>query len=360
MSRTKPGAQPPAADRSEQPQSLIGSYLVSLIYPDHPDRARASAAFREHFPFGAADQEYVGEIVFNEIARDLFGDYSSGDEEVDEFAAAVVRSMGPDSGLRAADMAEAIRAALRWEPADLDVDAIDLMRIHCGFTKAAADELHFTRRQVIRRFTDAEVDAEDEGVWLLPWDGKAGQLSFPVPEEDEGGSGPWDVADARASLNSPRTDLGSLLVDLPDGVEARLRVAESGEIHAVELQLLRTVLQLNAFAAGPGGIWDVRRGELAEHIRRRGGTAREVSGFGTELWTQELDASALDEERVKHARFMCRERPGWMLAGAFIWRGRPEFEVMAALWYVFRDVVVVRGDTEIADGTLLPLRMPPD
>jgi hypothetical protein len=349
----------PDASRAARPRSLIGAYLLAMIYPDHADPGRTVARFAARFPYGAADQEIVGDLVFTGLARELFASYPSVSVLIDEFAAGAVAALRAGPTVRAPDLAALIRGALTGEPPRPPVGAVDLMKLHLGFAIAAIRQLGLARPHVELLIADAERQAAERGVWLVPRDeddeGDAGDEGArpqqePVPAAD---SGPWDQAQL-AEPRAGRLDFGSLLLREVPGADVRL-LREGGQAVAVEVHLARTLLHLNAFAAGPGGHWDAVRRELTAQVVRRGGTARETAGIGVELWAQ----LAGEAQTIRHLRFVGKDGPGWLCRGVFLWRGSPAGDEFAILEGVVRELVVVRGAEKLAGRTRLPLTAPP-
>ena len=118
-------------------------------------------------------------------------------------------------------------------------------------------------------------------------------------------SGPYDigeVSDIESTEESPRIDLGSLILTAVSGSELRLQVAEeTGEIASAMLvietiveppasanqkpQAYSSALELGAYAAPrSGGLWAELRDEIAHNATEAGGTASLGEGpFGIEL-----------------------------------------------------------------------------
>jgi uncharacterized protein DUF3710 len=347
LRRTRPDTVPAA-----RPRTLIGAYLVAMIYSDHADPDRVLPRFAARFPYGAADQEIVGDLVFAGLARELFASYPSVSPLIDEFAAGALDALRAGPTVRAPDLAALIRGALAGQQPQLRVGAVDLMKLHLGFTIAAIRQLGLTRDRVELLIADAERQAAERGVWLVPSGDFAPEPTSEPRAEPDAEAGPWDLAQV-AQARCGRLDFGSLLLRAPRGTDVRL-LQDGGQAVAVEIHLARTVLHLNAFAAGPGGHWDAVRRELTAQVVRHSGTVREIAGLGIELWAQ----LAGEARSIRHLRFIGKDGPGWLCRGVFLWGGKPAADEFAILEGVVRDLVVVRGAERLAGRTRLPLTAP--
>jgi hypothetical protein len=156
-------------------------------------------------------------------------------------------------------------------------------------------------------------------------------------------------------------DLGGIRLPGRDGMELRLEVEEaSGRVTAATVQLGRSAVQLQAFAAPRSeGIWPEIRAEIASSVTRQGGTADEVPGpFGTELLAR--IPSRTPDGRTAHqpARFAGIDGPRWFLRAVFHGEAAYEPQAAAQLESFVREVVVVRGQDAMAPRELLALRLP--
>jgi hypothetical protein len=171
--------------------------------------------------------------------------------------------------------------------------------------------------------------------------------------------GPWDAAERPEADGF--VDLGALRIRGRDGMELRLEVEEAtGSVTAATIQLARSAVQLQAFAAPRSeGIWDEIRAEIAAGITKQGGTADEVPGvFGRELLARVPVRSADGRTGHQPARFAGIDGPRWFLRAVFHGAAVNEPEAAAELESVVRDVVVVRGAEAMAPRELLALRLP--
>jgi hypothetical protein len=190
----------------------------------------------------------------------------------------------------------------------------------------------------------------------------------PGPDQAAPARGPWDVSEAnhmftREGPAAGVVDLGSLLVQLREGLDLRLQVDEaSGAVLAALVVGEDGMLELRAFAAARNeDLWtDVRR-EIAADTAQRGGTATEREGaFGPELYCEvqvQLEDGSIG---VQPSRIIGWNGPRWFLRGALL--GRPAMEPDAAgPWEdVFAAVAVRRGDVARPPGEALPIQLPPE
>lgn len=166
--------------------------------------------------------------------------------------------------------------------------------------------------------------------------------------------GPWDGAEVEA--DDGRLDLGGLRIRGADGLQMQVQMDEqSGAVSLVTLNAADGAVQVQAFAAPrSNGIWRDVRAQLMASINASGGLVEEADGeFGVELRAKVPGAGG----QLQPARFVGVDGPRWFLRGLFLGSaatagGGP------ALESAFRDIVVVRGDSAMAPGEALPLRLP--
>ena len=185
-----------------------------------------------------------------------------------------------------------------------------------------------------------------------------GEVSAETPSPN----GPYDAADVDLDPADPgRVDLGGLVVAMRPDVELRLQVDEpSGVVVSALLVSEDSALELRPFAAPRReGIWaDVRR-EIAAEATRRGGTASEQAGtYGTELIVVLPVSGPYGRPGTQTSRVVGVDGPRWLLRGTFMGRAAVEPAPDGVLEQVFRDVVVVRGNTPMAPRDPVPLSMP--
>jgi hypothetical protein len=197
-------------------------------------------------------------------------------------------------------------------------------------------------------------------------------------------SGPYDVTEVdsiESTEESPKVDLGSLILTPVPGSELRLQVAEeTGEIVSAMLvietiveppasanqktQAYSSALELGAYAAPrSGGLWEELRDEISRSATEAGGTASLGEGpFGVELRRLIPVTTPDGEEGYQPSRMWVAEGPRWLLRGIVYGQAAIEEDadspVVADVLAAFRQVVVRRGDEAMAPGDLLPLTMP--
>ena len=204
--------------------------------------------------------------------------------------------------------------------------------------------MRLRRKQVDATAAGADADATDAG-------GSAGDAP----------RGPLDASELEP--DATYVDLGSLLVQPPDGLDLRLQVdEESGTVMTVLLVNEEGVLEMRAFASARGGdLWSEARREIAADTARRGGTATEQEGsFGPELFCQVPVTGPDGESLTQPSRVIGHTGPRWFLRATMA--GRPAFDpdYAAPFEAALRKVAVRRGNEAMAPGEALPLRMPPD
>jgi hypothetical protein len=207
--------------------------------------------------------------------------------------------------------------------------------------------------------SDALEDSEDiAGVDSLEEDdAEDGRVGLPpAPRPD----GPWD-SDEVEDASEGRVDLGGLLVPGVEGMELRVEVA-GDSIVAATLVLGSSAIQLQAFAAPKSeGIWGEVREEIASGITAQGGTVQEEEGpLGWGLWAQvpvALPDGARGEQVV---RFVGCDGPRWFLRGVISGQAAVQPEMAGVLEQVFRETVVVRGETPMAPRDPIVLKLPED
>jgi hypothetical protein len=197
-------------------------------------------------------------------------------------------------------------------------------------------------------------------------------------------SGPFDVTEVdsiESTEESPKVDLGSLILTPVPGSELRLQVAEeTGEIVSAMLvietiveppasanqktQAYSSALELGAYAAPrSGGLWAELRDEISRSATEAGGTASLGEGpFGVELRRLIPVTTPDGEEGYQPSRMWVAEGPRWLLRGIVYGQAAIEEDadspVVADVLAAFRQVIVRRGDEAMAPGDLLPLTMP--
>jgi hypothetical protein len=174
-------------------------------------------------------------------------------------------------------------------------------------------------------------------------------------------SGPFD--ESEISSRDGYVDLGALLITPSEGLQLRLEVEEATQrVVAVTLDLNGSSLQLQAFAAPKTEeLWDEIRGQIGQSVGAQGGQVEEIEGtFGTEL-VAKLPAGLPDgSQGYRVARFIGVDGPRWFLRGVLGGAAAMEREAAEPLEALFRQVVVIRGDSPMPPRDLLQLRLPKD
>ncbi|NJP65214.1 DUF3710 domain-containing protein [Streptomyces spiramenti] len=178
----------------------------------------------------------------------------------------------------------------------------------------------------------------------------------PAPRPD----GPWDISEL-SEPNKGRVDLGGLYVPGVQGMELRVEVA-GDSIVAATLVLKDSAIQLQAFAAPKReGIWGEVREEIGGGITQQGGVIDETEGpFGWELRAQ-VPVQLPDGKRgMQVVRFIGVDGPRWFLRGVISGQGAVQPQAAGLLEQIFKDTVVVRGDTPMAPRDPIVLKLPED
>ncbi|MEH6378737.1 DUF3710 domain-containing protein [Streptomyces sp. KLMMK] len=178
----------------------------------------------------------------------------------------------------------------------------------------------------------------------------------PEPRPD----GPWDLSEVRDATEG-RVDLGGLFVPGVEGMELRVEVAGDA-IVAATVVLRDSAVQLQAFAAPKReGIWVEVREEIASGITQQGGVVDEVEGpLGWELRAQVPVALPDGTQGVQMVRFIGCDGPRWFLRGVISGQGAVQPQTAGLLEQIFRDTVVVRGESPMAPRDPIVLKLPED
>ncbi|WP_239452042.1 DUF3710 domain-containing protein [Frondihabitans sp. PAMC 28766] len=199
------------------------------------------------------------------------------------------------------------------------------------------------------------VEAEEAQVELIIDDKSA--------PENRAEEGPLDEAEANPVR--PYVDLGGVKIVPREGLHLRLEVEEgSKRVVAVGLDFAKSTLQVQPFAAPRStGLWHEIREQIADQIRKQGGTTTEVDGpFGPEI-TAEIPVAVGSEGAVagqttRLARFVGVDGPRWFLRGVIAGDATIDPETAEKIEELFRSVVVVRGNDPMPPRDLIPLHMP--
>lgn len=211
-----------------------------------------------------------------------------------------------------------------------------------------------------RRKPDADAVAATEHPGS-PEEAEVAEALGAAPPVESAPSGPIDAS--QLDPDATYIDLGSLLVQPPDGMDLRLQVdEESGTVMTVLLVTEEGVLEMRAFASARGGdLWADARKEIAADTTRRGGTATEQDGpFGTELVCQLPVTGPDGESLMQPSRVVGYTGPRWFLRATIAGRPAVDAEYAKPFEEALRSLAVRRGNEAMPPGEALPLRLPPE
>ena len=174
-------------------------------------------------------------------------------------------------------------------------------------------------------------------------------------------TGPFDVSEIDST--NGYVDLGALLIAPREGLQLRLEVEEATQrVVAVTMDLEGSSLQLQAFAAPRSeGLWDEIREQIGQSVGSQGGQVEEVPGaFGTELVAKLPAGTGDGAGGYRVARFIGVDGPRWFLRGVLGGEAAIDRDAAANLESLFRQIVVVRGESPMPPRDLLQLRLPKD
>ena len=227
--------------------------------------------------------------------------------------------------------------------------------------------------------------------WMSPREADQESVAEDVADEDLAAldeldwrtSGPYDIGeveDIESTEESPKIDLGSLILTAVPSSELRFRwPRRPGRLSAMLVietiveppasanqkpQAYSSALELGAYAAPrSGGLWAELRDEIARSATEAGGTASLGEGpFGVELRRLIPVTTPDGEEGYQPSRMWVAEGPRWLLRGIVYGQAAIEDDadspIVADVLSAFRQVIVRRGDEAMAPGDLLPLTMP--
>lgn len=181
------------------------------------------------------------------------------------------------------------------------------------------------------------------------------EKSFPA---NRVASGPFD--ESEVSSVKPYIDLGAIKLTPREGLNMRLEVEEgTGRVVAVALDFNGSTLQVQPFSASRShGMWHEIRAQIADQIGNQGGTVTEFTGvLGPELLCK-VPALADGQQVFQDARFIGVDGPRWFLRGVMAGPAVTDVEQGKAMIELFRDLVVVRGQSPMPPGELLPMHVP--
>jgi hypothetical protein len=168
-------------------------------------------------------------------------------------------------------------------------------------------------------------------------------------------TGPFDSSEVSAV--QPFIDLGAIKVTPRSGLQLRLDIEESTKrLVAATLEIDGSVLQVQVFAAPRSeGLWNEIRTQVAEQVKKQGGSAEHVVGvFGPELRASVPTADG----SLRDVRFVGVDGPKWFLRGVISGPAATSATRAVVIEDVFRTLVVNRGSEPLPPRELLTLRVP--
>jgi hypothetical protein len=170
--------------------------------------------------------------------------------------------------------------------------------------------------------------------------------------------GPFDESEVDFSQGN-RIDLGGLMLTVIDGLELQVQADQkSGRITQLTLKDGNSGMQIHPYASRKsGGMWEEVKTQIKLSVNESGGLVEEVQG----PWGIELNAQIMtngEKPVLQPARFVGIDGPRWFLRAVFLGEASRDTKAGARLMECLRSAVVVRGDTAMAPGTPIVLRLP--
>ncbi|MHA6509411.1 DUF3710 domain-containing protein [Tessaracoccus sp. MC1627] len=211
----------------------------------------------------------------------------------------------------------------------------------------------------IEQMTDVEAEQEDDELPL--GDSERWDAEFTRAE------GPFDISEVDLEADADevrRLDMGPLILTPFQDMTLQLQVnRETNQVQSLLVGDGRSALEVAVFA-GPAksSMTGEIRDEVIESTRQQGGRCQAVKGpFGTEL-RRALPVKDQNGNPAMHlSRTWLVPGPGWVLRGVLLGKAtfEPDDEEIALhLFEFFSNLVVRRGNTPAAPGSLLPMRVP--
>ena len=203
--------------------------------------------------------------------------------------------------------------------------------------------------------------AAEPGETLETADADSADSTGPEASTGREATGPFDVSEIDST--NGYVDLGALLIAPTEGLQLRLEIEEATQrVVAVTMDLEGSSLQLQAFAAPRSeGLWDEIREQIGQSVGSQGGQVEEVPGaFGTELVAKLPAGTGDGAAGYRVARFIGVDGPRWFLRGVLGGEAAVDRDAAANLEALFRQIVVVRGESPMPPRDLLQLRLPKD
>ncbi len=171
-------------------------------------------------------------------------------------------------------------------------------------------------------------------------------------------NGPYDESEMEFTAEN-RIDLGGLILTVINGVELQAQADQkSGRITQLTLKDGNSAMQIHPYAARKsGGMWDEVRAQIKSSVNESGGLVEEIVGpWGVELNAQIMTNS--EKPVLQPSRFVGIDGPRWFLRAVFMGQASRDSAAGARLMECLRTAIVVRGDTAMAPGTPIVLRLP--
>ncbi|MBT1017976.1 DUF3710 domain-containing protein [Canibacter sp. lx-72] len=171
---------------------------------------------------------------------------------------------------------------------------------------------------------------------------------------DRAVKGPYDISEVPQIR--PYIDLGAIKVAPREGLQVRLDIEQvSQRIIAVSVDYEGSTLQAQAFSAPKTtGVWNQSRAAMHEQLLEQGAEVTAQQGtFGPEL----IIVPAAQEQKTT-VRCFGVDGPRWMLRAIIVGPAATDSARAAGIESVFREMVVVRGESPIPPGEILLLQLP--
>lgn len=167
--------------------------------------------------------------------------------------------------------------------------------------------------------------------------------------------GPFD--ESETVITPAHIDFGSLRLLADEGVSVRLEIEEStGKVVAITLELDGSLLQVTAFAAPRNeGLWAEVLEQLRMSIVSAGGSAADsIGSLGPVL----VAMIPQPDGSTRNTRFIGVDGPRWFLRGTVSGAAMNDPVAAGRMEDLFRNIVVVRGDSPLPPREPLPLSVP--
>lgn len=184
---------------------------------------------------------------------------------------------------------------------------------------------------------------------------------FEYPKSAPANRAEWGPFDSSESGSvKPAIDLGALRIEPRRGLQMRLEVEKgASRVVAVTLEFEGSTIQVQPFAAPrSSGLWLGIRDQISAQVTKQGGEVTAQDGvFGPELLANVPVQSGQGYSK-RTVRFVGVDGPRWFLRGVIGGPAAIDPKAAEAIHAIFRNIVVVRGDTPMPPRELLPLKVP--